>query len=151
MDDTTQNQNPVSQPVDPAVQQTQDMSAPLMPQAPVSPSMPVANPMPADPMDTAQVADLPMAPIGANPAQDASMPSASDTMGAMQQMATDPMAMPSQPIPSMDAVAPVMSTAPEATMPQPTDMSSLGPVTMEDLMEELQHIEDKLDEMDEKL
>lgn len=143
MDDTTQNPNPTAAPA-----------------APMSdPAMPVTPAMPTDPMSTAQVPDLPTAPVAADPApavQPASQPMdvlQSDSAQAMAQMAVGSNTVPQMPVP--DPMPAPTVPDPMASVPtdqtQNTTMSSLGPVTMEDLMEELQHIEDKLDEMDEKL
>lgn len=142
MDDSAQN------PVVPTPQPQADVVS-----APIAPTVP-----PVDPMDNPQVPDLPLTPV-ADPATPA--PAAAQ---AMQQMAN---AM--SPVDPQPQVAPLIDPMPAAqpdpviAQPQPgvdstpvqsaptVDSAPLGPVTMEDLMEELQHIEDKLDEMDEKL
>lgn len=152
MDDTTKNN------VQQGAAMPQDMATPVAPANPI-PDMTQPNPLPVDPMDSAKVPDLPTT-LGV-PAQSA-MPTV-DPMSAMQQMAGQPaqqptpldtnaMPQPVMPTAPMDAPAPVMSQ-PDPQMPTPSarQPEDLGPVTMEDLMEELQHIEDKLDEMDEKL
>ncbi len=146
MDDPTQNSvqpDPVQQP------------------APVAATDAVAMPpvpAPVDPMDNVQVPDLSVSPlqVPADPAGvlPQAVPSEnalqSDSGQAMQQMATSPSMAP-DPAPQVaDMVAVVPQSQVEDPLPQ-ADATNLGPVTMEDLMEELQHIEDKLDEMDEKL
>lgn len=149
MDDTTV-QNPV-QPiasVDPTV-----APQPVPAADPVVPMPPV---VPVDPMDNVQVPDLPTAPV-ADPAQVAPVPVQPEPVAdSLQQMAAvqqvpqsvpAPMPEPTVQVPDMPA-AQVIPTDPSSIS---AGGSSLGPVTMEDLMEELQHIEDKLDEMDEKL
>lgn len=73
------------------------------------------------------------------------------TQGAMPQAPV----MPSQPA---DSAAPAPVAMPAQDMPAApaqdgaqSTPAQLGPVTNEELMEELQHIEDRLDEMEEKL
>lgn len=143
MDDTTQNPNPT-----PQVPGQTDM-----PVAPVS--TPVS---PVDPMDNAQVPNLPTAPVVSDmpaapvvpvPSGDSGQVIQTSSGQAMEQMAATMPSMDPTPAPASVNQAQV---DPAVTAPVgDNNMASLGPVTMEDLMEELQHIEDKLDEMDEKL
>ena len=137
-----QTQNPTS--TDPTVSASP---------APVDPSATPAAPLPeqaapADPMDQAgQIPAMPTAPINAtdpvatvNPVPDPM----SATVSADPAMAPAP--LPGQATSEVTSVTPDMNIQPATTVPAAT-----GPVTNEELMEELQRIQDRLDEMDEKL
>lgn len=160
MDNNTQNQTPVTPIGDAGVTAPTDQ--------------PVAQPapMPVDPMDAAsQMSSLPTVPVGTG---DTTAPAAPQPIAMLDPMvvsapvdqAVQPV-MPTMPMdttvpaatPTMDVNAPVLPAAPvidataavvptAASMPAPMQM---GPVTNEELMEELQRIEDRLDEIDEKL
>lgn len=155
MDNTNQPTDPTQ--AVPTIQQavaSANGAAPMDAPVPTAPVVDPANapiqeptptPMPVDPMDNPQVPNLPMAPVAPEvPA--AQMPAPDMTMS--QQVAPQPqvaaVAPAPQPMPSIDSAVSTPASSPDPVMP-------LAPVTMEDLMEELQHIEDKLDEMDEKL
>lgn len=158
MDNNTQNQTPVT-PVDTVT-------------APTDQAVAQPAPMPVDPMDTAaQMVSLPPAPVETGDmmaqavVQPAAMPDpmvastpvdqvTQPVLPAMPMDTTAPAAMPAMDmnapvmpaVPVVDTTAAVVPSAP--VMPAPMHM---GPVTNEELMEELQRIEDRLDEIDEKL
>lgn len=153
MDNQTQNPTPAA---DPAVAAATPVSSDT-----------TGNPVqtetaPVDPMaQAAQIPAMPTAPVGADPTP-AADPAV--TMPLPEQAApTDIPSVPTvNPMPSTDAqpvvasVDPMVQPVPEV---QASDSQSVtpavpainGPVTNEELMEELQRIQDRLDEMDEKL